>query len=106
MSTVDPEFLTGYEALASGAGVVDFGDRTLIELTGDDRKRFLHNLSTNEFSSLPLQAGCEAFLTNVQGKILAHVLVFAESESLILETVAGQGLPIVKHLDRYLIRER
>ncbi len=42
----------------------------------------------------------------MQGKILAHVLVFAEPESLVLETVAEQGPAIVKHLDRYLVRER
>jgi folate-binding protein YgfZ len=106
MASTDSQFLTEYAALASGAGLVDFGDRTLVELTGADRARFLHNLCTNDILKLPLQAGCEAFLTNVQGKILAHVLVFAEPESLVLETVAAQGPAIVKHLDRYLVRER
>jgi folate-binding protein YgfZ len=106
MSTADSQLLTDYDALTTGAGLVDFGDRTLVELTGDDRTRFLHNLCTNDILKLPVQAGCEAFLTNVQAKILAHVLVFAGQESLVLETVAAQGSPIVKHLDRYLVRER
>lgn len=106
MSTVDPQFLTGYDALAIGAGLVDFGDRTLVELTGEDRTRFLHNLCTNDILKLPIHAGCEAFLTNVQGKILGHVIVFAEPDSLVLETVAAQGSAIVKQLDRYLVRER
>jgi len=106
MPTADSQFQLECEALATGAGLVDFGDRTLVELTGADRARFLHNLCTNDVLKLPPQAGCEAFLTNVQGKILAHVLVFTETESLVLETVAEQGPSIVKHLDRYLVRER
>ncbi|HTU27443.1 MAG TPA: glycine cleavage T C-terminal barrel domain-containing protein [Pirellulales bacterium] len=106
MSTVDSELLADYDALTAGAALVDFNRRTLVELTGDDRARFLHNLSTNEIVKLPVHAGCEAFLTNVQGKILAHVLVFAEPDALVLDTVPGQGPAIVKHLDRYLIRER
>ena len=106
MPTTDSQLLIEYEALATGAGLVDFGDRTLVEMTGDDRARFLHNLCTNDILKLPAQAGCEAFLTNVQAKILAHLLVFAEQESLVRETVAGQGVPIVEHLDRYLVRER
>ncbi|HEX4146953.1 MAG TPA: glycine cleavage T C-terminal barrel domain-containing protein [Pirellulales bacterium] len=106
MSTADSQLLLEYDALTTGAGLVDFGGRTLVEISGDDRARFLHNLSTNDIVKLAVQSGCEAFLTNVQAKILAHVLVFAEPESLVLETVAGQGPSIVTHLDRYLVRER
>jgi tRNA-modifying protein YgfZ len=105
-SDVNPLILSGYEALAGGAGLVDFSDRTLVELSGDDRARFLHNFCTNDILKLPAQSSCEAFLTNAQGKILAYALVFAEPQSLILETVAGQGPSIVKHLDRYLVREK
>src|SRR4029079_7260390 len=104
--TVDPKFLADYQELTAGAGLVDFSDRTLVELRGDDRHKFLHNLCTNEINKLPPNAGCEAFLTNVQGKILQHVLVFSQPESLVLETVADQAEKVITHLDRYLIREK
>ncbi len=90
----------------AGAGLVDFGDRTQIEIAGDDRARFLHNLCTGEIRKLAPGAGCEALLTNVQGKILAHVLIFSGPDSLVLETVPGQAEKILAHLDRYLIREK
>jgi hypothetical protein len=106
MTIADKDFLTDYAALDSGAGLVDFGDRTLIEIAGDDRAKFLHNLCTNEIRKLAPGAGCEAFLTNVQGKIVAHVLVFSGPDSLVLETVPGQAEKILAHLDRYLIREK
>ena len=94
-----------YTALTRGAGLVDFGDRTQLELIGDDRAAFLHNLSTNEIRKLAPGEGCEAFLLNVQGKIIGHVLVFC-GESLVLETVPGQAEKLLAHLDRYLIREK
>lgn len=96
----------GYAALTEQAGVVDFSDRTQVELRGADRASFLHNLTTNEIRKLASGAGCEAFLLDKNGKILAYVYVFAGAESLVVETVAGQGPFLVEHLDRYLIREK
>ena len=95
-----------YAALTSGAGLVDLNDSTLVEISGDDRAAFLHNLCTNEIRKLPAGAGCEAFLLNVQGKILFYVLVFSGSDSLVLQTSPGHGERLVAHLDRYLIREK
>jgi len=94
-----------YAALTRGAGLVDFSERTQLELTGDDRAAFLHNLSTNEIRKLSPGEGCEAFLLNVQGKIIGHGLVFC-GDSLVLETVPGEAEKLLAHLDRYLIRER
>jgi len=95
-----------YHALTEHAGLVDFNDRTQVELRGDDRASFLHNLTTNEIRKLPVGSGCEAFLLDKNGKILAFVYVFARPESLVVETVPGQGRFLVEHLDRYLIREK
>ena len=100
------DWIGQYEALTAHAGLVDLGHRSQIELTGADRSTFLHNLCTQEIRKLPAGAGCEAFLTTVQGKTLAHVFVFAGPESLVLETVAGEAEKILKHLDHYLVSEQ
>jgi folate-binding protein YgfZ len=81
-------------------------DRAQIALRGADRASFLHNLSTNDIRRLAPGQGCEAFLLNAPGKVLAHVYVFAEAEQLVLDTVQGQGEFLLRHLDRYLIREK
>ena len=85
--------------------VYDLSDRTQIELSGADRAKFLHGFCTNDIKSLSPGQGCEAFLTNIKGRILGHVFVFAGTESLWLETVAGQEAATIAHLDRYIIRE-
>ncbi len=100
------DLASDYRALTDGIGWADFGARSQIEMIGEDRAKFLHNLCTNNIKDLPVGRGCEAFLLNAQGKILGHVLVFCGPESLVLETVPGQGERLTQHLDRYLIREK
>lgn len=100
------DFAGEYEALASGAGLVDFRARTRIEFTGDDRASFVHNLCTNEVRKLTPGTGCEAFLADARGHLLAHVFLFCRASSLLLETVANQEAKLLAHFDRYLIREK
>jgi folate-binding protein YgfZ len=95
-----------YAALTGGVGLADFSHRTQIELTGADRQTFLHNLCTNEIRRLTAGTGCEAFLCNAQGHVLALVNVFCGAANLVIETVPGVGAKLLAHLDRYLIREK
>ena len=94
-----------YRELKEGLGFSVLNARTTIELTGADRAQFLHNFCTNDVLGLKPGDGCEAFITNVQGKIVAYVLIFCEADSIILESDADQAESILTHLGRYLIRE-
>lgn len=101
-----PNWLPEYQALTEGAGLVDLAERTQVELVGEDRASFLHNLCTNDIRKLSPGSGCEAFLTTVQGKTLAFVLVFSGPTSLVLKTVPAQAEKIIHHLDKYRVREK
>ena len=102
----EPDWIAQYHALSTGVALVEFAQRTQIEVSGADRATFLHNLCTNNVRQLEVGAGCEAFLTTVQGKTLAHVFIFEGPESLVIDTVGGQGETILEHLDHYLISEK
>jgi folate-binding protein YgfZ len=95
-----------YRALTDQAGVVDFSGRTRIEARGDDRASFLHNLSTNEVKSLQPGQGCEAFFLDARGHVMGHGFLLCRPRSIVIETVGGQNERLLKHLDRYLIREK
>lgn len=95
-----------YQALTTGVGLVNATGRTHIEVTGEDRARFLHNLCTNDIKQLADGQACEACLLNVKGHVLGHGYILCQGESLWLDTVPGQGERWVSHLDRYLIREK
>lgn len=104
-SPMNPETLEQYSALTCGTGLVDVSDRTQVRITGADRVKFLHGFCTNDIKRLPAGTGCEAFLTNVKGRVVGHVFVFCGEHDLILETSPGQADAIIRHLDRYVIRD-
>jgi len=87
------------------AGLMRLSGRAQLRLTGRDRASFLHNFCTNDIKRLQPGQGCEAFLTNVKGRILGHIQVFATADSLAVDSVAGSAESIRAHLDRYIITE-
>ncbi|MCO6459358.1 MAG: folate-binding protein YgfZ [Pirellulaceae bacterium] len=94
-----------HAALTRSAGFHELLDRTHLELRGNDRATLLHNLCTNDIRRLQPGQGCEAFVLNVQGKIVGHVYVFCGPDSLLLDAPPGQASRLLAHLDRYIIRE-
>lgn len=85
--------------------IFDLSDRSQLELTGNDRVKFLHGFCTNDIKKLTPGDGCEAFVCNIQGKVLGHIFVFCTERSLWIDSVPGQEDALFNHLDRYLINE-
>lgn len=102
--SVQERLLAEYAHLREGL-LFDIGDRALLELTGKDRATFLHNFCTNDIKGLRPGHGCEAFLTNIKGRILEHLFVFADADSLWVDGTPGYEEAVRGHLDRYLITE-
>ena len=102
--TPTPEFLADYQALTAGCGFAEL-PRTVIEVRGNDRVHFLHSFCTNDVKRLAPGQGCEAFVTNHQGKTVGHGFIFCEAERLVIGTVAGQAAALIAHFDRFVISE-
>src|SRR5580704_9612281 len=94
-----------YAAATSGAALFDWSDHGVIELTGSDRVKFLHSFCTNDVKRLTTGQGCEAFVTNVKGRILGHVWIEAGSSSLRLDLGPVLTDRLLAHLERYIINE-
>jgi tRNA-modifying protein YgfZ len=92
-------------AYRTSAVMFPAGLRSVVQLTGADRAKFLNNFCTQDVISLAPGQGRELFLCNVKGRVLAHGHVFAEESALWLTMVEGAAASCVAHLDRYLIRE-
>jgi len=104
MISASPEFLADHQALTANCGFADL-PRTVIEVRGNDRVQFLHSFCTNDVKKLVSGQGCEAFITNHQGKTVGHVFIFCEAERLVIGTVAGQAAALIAHFDRFVISE-
>lgn len=87
------------------AALADLSARTRIKVAGADRKRFLHNLCTNDILKLETGRGCEAFLLDPKGRVVDHVRIFDPAGSLWLDAEPARAQVLLAHLDRYLIRE-
>jgi folate-binding protein YgfZ len=74
-------------------------------MAGADRHSFFHGFCTNDIKGLQTGFGCEAFLCNVKGRLLGHVFVFADEESLWIESVPGHGEALTSHLNKYCLVE-
>jgi folate-binding protein YgfZ len=98
-------FSDQYDALLDRCGYVQLSEWSVVAVSGDDRKSFLHNMCTNEINKLTAGQGCEAFFTDVKGRIVAHAWVVLREDRALLLTVPHQAERIVEHLDRYIIRE-
>lgn len=102
--TPAPDFLADYQALTVGCGVAEL-PRTVIDVRGNDRTHFLHSFCTNDVKRLAPGQGCEAFVTNHQGKTVGHGFIFCEADRLVMGTVAGQAAALMAHFDRFVISE-
>ena len=97
--------LQQYESLKDGCGIVELNNWTLLELSGADRKKFLHNFCTADTKGLEDGTTTEAFVLNGKGKTLGHVHLVALPERLLLVGPGHQAPALTEHLDKYIIRE-
>lgn len=98
--------LSEYQEATSSVGLADLSARARLELTGDDRCKFLNNLCTNDIVILAPGASCEAFFLDARGRILDFVTVFQLPESIWIDAEPGRGAFLLRHLDKYRIREK
>ncbi len=94
-----------YAATREVAALFDWTNHALIELTGSDRVQFLHNFCTNDIKRLPAGSGCEAFVTNVKGRILGYLWIEADDAALRLDAGPVATERLFAHLERYIINE-
>jgi folate-binding protein YgfZ len=99
------DFQQAYAAATNGVGQVTLDRWSTVRVSGRDRASFLHNMCTNDIKSLPPGGGCEAFFTDVKGKIVAHAFVLVGLDVISLLMVPESAARLMPHLDRYIIRE-
>ena len=97
--------MTGYQALQTGAAWLDVSSRGRIRLTGEDRARLLHALTTNHIQQLAPGESCYAYFLTAQGRILADVNILCLEDSLLLDTEPETREKVYQHLDRYIIAD-
>lgn len=95
----------GYRALREGAALIDWSARGKIRVTGEDRVRLLHAMTTNHIAELEPGKGCYAFFLNAQGRILADANILCFADHFLLDTEPETRERLYAHLDKYIIAD-
>lgn len=97
--------MNGYQELRTGAAWLDLSSRGKIRITGEDRTRLMHAMTTNDVKNLTPGAGLYAFFLNEKGRILGDAYIYNFGESYLLDTEPETVQKILMHLDRYIIAD-
>jgi folate-binding protein YgfZ len=97
--------MTPYEALRTRVAFIDVSSRGKIRVTGEDRARLLHAMSTNHIQQMQPGDGLYAFFLNAQGRILADAYVYDLGDSMLLDTEPETATKLTEHLDNYIIAD-
>lgn len=95
----------GYRALRENAASVDLSGRGRLRITGEDRARLLHAMTTNQVQKLAPGQGCYVFFLNAQGRILGDANLFCFGDHFLLDTEPETRVKLAEHLDRYIIAD-
>ena len=87
-------------AAADGAVVVDRSHRAVLTLTGNDRKTWLHNISTQHVSDLPDGAVTQNLSLDGQGRVEDHWIQTRLDGVTYLDTEPWRGEPLLTYLRR------
>jgi len=74
-------------------------------VTGEDRARLLHAMTTQDVQALTPGRGCYAFFLNAQGRILGDANIFCREDSFLLDTEPETRQKLYDHIDRYIIAD-
>ena len=94
------------DALVESCGLIDRSWMERIEMTGEDRVRFLGGLVTCDVAALETGSGTYGFVTDVKGRVMADVVVLALEDRLRLIVPPGTAEEIAAHLGKYVIVDR
>ncbi|MDE3195811.1 MAG: folate-binding protein, partial [Acidobacteriota bacterium] len=91
--------------LIDGAGLADLSARGRIRVTGEDRARLLHAMTTNHIQQMRPGDGVYAFFLNAQGRILADAYILCFADHFLLDTEPRTRGPLYEHLDKFIIAD-
>jgi len=90
-----------FHAASTAAVFLDRSDRVRLAVSGPDRAKFLHNLTTNDVKRLEVGRGVEAFVTSPQGKTIGYVTMLATDDAVLVRTDAGGSALFLPHFQKY-----
>jgi folate-binding protein YgfZ len=93
---------TARAAVQSGVALYDRSHWGRIQISGDDRLRFLHNQTTNDFNSLQAGQGCDTVFVTSTARTIDLATAYVLEDSVLLLTSPGYSQRLIQWMDRFI----
>ncbi|HYW20979.1 MAG TPA: folate-binding protein [Nodularia sp. (in: cyanobacteria)] len=101
-SATDVKDAAAIQAATEGVAVCDRSHWGRIRVSNDDRIRFLHNQSTNDFQSLNPGQGCDTVMVSSTARTIDLVSAYILEDAVLLLTSPSRRQSLFQWLDRYI----
>jgi folate-binding protein YgfZ len=101
-STIDGKDAAAIQAVSEGVAVCDRSFWGRIRVSDDDRIRFLHNQSTNDFQSLKPGQGCDTVMVTSTARTIDLVSAYVLEDAVLLLVSPNRRETLMQWLDRYI----
>ncbi|BAY17224.1 glycine cleavage T protein [Anabaenopsis circularis NIES-21] len=101
-STIDGKDAAAIQAAREGVAVCDRSFWGRIRVADDDRIRFLHNQTTNDFQSLKPGQGCDTVMVTSTARTIDLVSAYILDDAVLLLVSPNRREFLMQWLDRYI----
>ncbi len=91
-----------YEAINHGVAIGDRSGWGLLKITGEDRLRYLHNQSTNDFEKLRPGQGCDTVFVTSTARTLDLATAYVTEDAVLLVVSPSRRQQLLSWLDRFI----
>lgn len=92
----------GLEAVETGVALFDRSHWGVLQMSGGDRLRFIHNQTTNTFTQRQPGEGCDTVFVTSTARTIDLTTVYLTDETLLILTSPGQDQRLMDWMDRYI----
>jgi len=101
-STIDAKDQAAIQAASAGVAICDRSHWGRIRVSDNDRLRFLHNQSTNDFQSLKPGQGCDTVMVTSTARTIDLVTAYVLDDAVLLLVSPNRREFLCQWLDRYI----
>jgi tRNA-modifying protein YgfZ len=101
-TVIDGNDAAAIQAVQSGVAICDRTTWGRIQIKGDDRIRFLHNQSTNDFQRLQPGQGCDTVMVTSTARTIDLVTAYILADAVLLLVSPNRRQYLLEWLDRYI----
>lgn len=92
----------GLSAAKTGVALIDRSHWGLLKISGEDRLRYLHNQSTNDFNRLKPGEGCDTVFVTSTGRTIDLATAYVTEDAVLVLVSPNRRQQLLKWLDGFI----